>query len=224
MNVSSRKRLYPSRCTRALLFLACSACSSSPGAPNEPSDSGQPDVDAGRNDSTAATPDSSTPADTSGPACGPDTAVACSANTIGYSCSGSAQPGMQFASCISQSIANGRLQFCCVLTASASTCSVDSQLTCSGSAMGYSCTGTDTPVQSGAPLICATAMTAGQYCCARYAPGTCQLDTAVSGCTASQYGFSCTGTDTPDKTDSSLVCSTGAPYSNATYYCCSAHS
>jgi hypothetical protein len=42
----------------------------------------------------------------------------------------------------------------------------------------------------------------------------------VQGCAGDSFGFSCTGSDTPDEADSSLTCSTATPASGALLYCC----
>jgi hypothetical protein len=49
---------------------------------------------------------------------------------------------------------------------------------------------------------------------------TCAPDSTVDGCT-SGTGYSCTGTDRPEDSDSSLFCSDGvAGNAGATLYCC----
>jgi len=51
--------------------------------------------------------------------------------------------------------------------------------------------------------------------------GSCSVDPAVQGCVNGSYGFSCTGSSTPETADASLVCSSGTPGSGQlTLYCC----
>jgi hypothetical protein len=100
----------------------------------------------------------------------------------------------------------------------------DSTVTCTGSAQGWSCTGSDTPDQDNQGLDCSTG-TAGsgntQYCCITFTSSTCSQDSSVAGCESGSYGFSCSGSDTPQQADTSLNCSAGTAGENgATLYCC----
>jgi hypothetical protein len=46
----------------------------------------------------------------------------------------------------------------------------------------------------------------------------------VSGCTGDSYGFSCTSTDTPSDSNSSLNCSTAVNGpNNESLYCCTSN-
>lgn len=102
-----------------------------------------------------------------------------------------------------------------------STCSADGTVTCTQGA-GWSCTGSDSPEQSN-PLVCSVGMSDGgktDYCCVAWnGASTCAVDTSVSGCQEGT-GFSCTGNDTPDQSDSSLVCSAPTANGNKQEYCC----
>ncbi|HEY5146901.1 MAG TPA: hypothetical protein VII82_09040 [Polyangiaceae bacterium] len=52
------------------------------------------------------------------------------------------------------------------------------------------------------------------------APG-CSPDSSVSGCSGNASGYSCGNGDSPEQTDSSLVCSDGTPASDGfVLYCC----
>jgi hypothetical protein len=104
-------------------------------------------------------------------------------------------------------------------------CSTSSSVTCEGAATGYSCTGTSVPSDSDATLDCSygTADNGNtDYCCISLSSSvTCSQDTTVTGCQGDSYGFSCTGSDTPDQDQSGLNCSTGtAGNSGETLYCC----
>ena len=50
-------------------------------------------------------------------------------------------------------------------------------------------------------------------------PATCTADGTVVGCVGAT-GYSCTGADSPDESDSSLSCSSGTPSGGETLYCC----
>jgi hypothetical protein len=108
-----------------------------------------------------------------------------------------------------------------------STCEPDAvvSMSCTGG-NGYSCTGSDTPDQADPTLICS----AGEplsgdetgYCCvtAFASTVTCAPDSTVMGCASPSIGFSCTGTDTPDDGDMTLICSCGVISGSSTLYCC----
>jgi hypothetical protein len=52
-------------------------------------------------------------------------------------------------------------------------------------------------------------------------PATCQQDQSVVGCIAGAKGYSCSGTDSPDESNSALSCSEGTPSSGGpSLYCC----
>jgi len=102
------------------------------------------------------------------------------------------------------------------------TCTASTTVTgCVGNASGYSCTGTATPDQTDATLVCSDGTPSGNatlYCCAPYTASS--SSTCAADCTGASIGFSCTGSDTPEQGDSSLVCSTGTAGSGNTLYCC----
>jgi hypothetical protein len=121
------------------------------------------------------------------------------------------------------------------VTSPGPTCSPDSTVaSCVGGASGYSCSGTDTPDQSDASLICSagvvgTGATEGDldYCCIQYASAvttTCVADSNVMGCMGASIGFSCAGGDTPELGYPDFTCSVGVPGTGATaadtIYCC----
>jgi hypothetical protein len=105
---------------------------------------------------------------------------------------------------------------------SASSCTVDTTVTCS-QGTGWSCTSSDTPDETN-PLVCSTGTADNgktDYCCVpdTGVSTTCSQDSSVTGCQEGT-GFSCTGTDAPDQNDTSLVCSTGTADTGKTDYCC----
>jgi hypothetical protein len=105
----------------------------------------------------------------------------------------------------------------------ASTCAVDTTVTCQ-QGTGWSCTSTTETPDDSNPLVCSTGTAdTGKidYCCVTNSgvSSTCSQDSTVAGCQEGT-GFSCTGTDTPDQSDTSLVCSTGTPDTGKTDYCC----
>lgn len=166
-----------------------------------------------------------------GATCGAVDGVGCTNGSTGYSCTGSVAPGSEDASlsCGSGvSGQNGDVLYCCYSVASSS-CSADSSVTgCSGGSYGFSCTSTDTPSQSNASLDCSdpTSGPGGSslYCCIGFSgsQSSCAADSTVTGCHGGSYGFSCTGSDTPNQTNDTLNCSspiTGP--NNELLYCCS---
>jgi len=122
-------------------------------------------------------------------------------------------------------------------TASASTsssdnsCGQDDSVSCAGGAQGYSCNAGDPPPDaSDSSLVCSEPTTVGSadtYCCytntvTGVSGPTCTQDDSVSCPDPSSYGFSCTGSDTPDEDfGSNLNCSMPTTASDgAQTYCC----
>ncbi|HEY4016409.1 MAG TPA: hypothetical protein VGM06_23905 [Polyangiaceae bacterium] len=112
-------------------------------------------------------------------------------------------------------------------TASSSCAADDTVAGCGSPSTGYSCTGADTPADSDPTLACSVgeAGNAGStiYCClsGSFTASTCGPDDTVAGCAPGSFGFSCAASDTPDQTDSTLVCSVGvAGNAGSTLYCC----
>jgi len=109
------------------------------------------------------------------------------------------------------------------------TCRTDASVSCVGGGTGYSCTTTEAPDQHDSALACGEGVARGNgetaFCCVPVSGfasgGSCAVDPAVQGCVNGSYGFSCTGSSTPDKADASLICSSGTPASSGlTLYCC----
>jgi hypothetical protein len=94
-------------------------------------------------------------------------------------------------------------------------------------AAGYSCSGTDSPDKSTSSLACSIGLPGGAgstlYCCltGSFSPTTCAPDHTVPACNGDSYGFTCAGSNTPDKIDTSLSCSTvGTAGGSSTHFCC----
>jgi hypothetical protein len=107
-----------------------------------------------------------------------------------------------------------------------SDCSPDDTVVCTGNSVGYTCTGSETPEEAIPTLACSDPAPEGgaqAYCCVETSTAsTCMSDEMVTGCAEGSIGFSCTGTDTPDQDDASLMCGMGADAGNGvTDYCCS---
>lgn len=157
--------------------------------------------------------------------CNADSSVVCSSGG-GYTCSGSDTPGQDFSGLVcgqGSDNGDGTTSYCC--SSASSSCAQDGTVSCTGGAAGYACTGTDTPDQSDSSLVCSIATPASGeylYCCFRYSSSSCSQDSSVQGCQAGSYGFSCTGSGTPDQADASLTCSSGTPDPNTgdMLYCC----
>ena len=166
-----------------------------------------------------------------GTACTIDTTVGCTDGSTGYSCTGAetptdSDPAQSCGAGVSDN--NGNSLYCCITTATSS-CAPDSTVAgCSGGSFGFSCSSTDTPTDGNPALTCSDATTgpdgASLYCCVGFTPGTssCMPDSTVAGCSGGSFGFSCTSTDTPDQTQTSLTCSdpTTGP-DGEMLYCCS---
>ncbi len=158
-----------------------------------------------------------------GGGCNPDGNVACSSGT-GYSCSGASQPEDTDGNLVC-SADQGTGEFCCVAD---SACSYSASVSCVGGAIGYSCSGATPPDSADPSLICSEPNSNNDYCCftQAFASGvsssgvTCAQDQTVAGCQDGSYGFSCTGSDTPDQDFVNITCSTGTPGTNATLFCC----
>lgn len=105
-------------------------------------------------------------------------------------------------------------------------CAQDSSVAgCASPSTGYSCGNSESPDQSDSSLVCSVGTASGDgltlYCCIQFTSSTCSADPSVQGCVGDSFGFSCTGTDTPDEADSSLTCSSSTPGDNgALLYCC----
>ena len=158
--------------------------------------------------------------------CTTDSSLACVTGTQGYTCTGLSQPEDADPGLVCSSD-NGAGSFCCATSA----CNYDANVSCGG-ATGYSCaTGAAPPDSQDATLVCSTATNANgvdTYCCytdTNTASGTCTDDPSIVGCQPNSegtpsYGFSCTGTDTPDQDFSNITCSTPTDGTSATNYCC----
>jgi hypothetical protein len=99
-------------------------------------------------------------------------------------------------------------------------CQTDSSVVCAVGA-GYSCDTGDTPagMDCSDGVVDSSGLT--DYCCIEFTSSSCAQDDTVSGCDDTSYGFSCTGSDTPEDADSSLNCSMGvAGNAGSTLYCC----
>src|SRR5579864_3370032 len=116
---------------------------------------------------------------------------------------------------------------CTITTGPSDSCAPDSSVAgCVQGSSGYSCTGAATPeVSIGSSLNCSIGTpidaTTTLFCCiSGSSTTTCAPDTTVSNCASSSQGYSCTGSDTPQQSDSSLNCGKGTPgNAGSTLYC-----
>ncbi len=103
-------------------------------------------------------------------------------------------------------------------------CARDSSVGCDPDSTGYSCDSGESPDQTDSSLVCSDGTPGGGgltlYCCLQFTSSSCAPDSSVGGCTGDSFGFSCTGTDTPDEADPSLQCSDATPVNGALLYCC----
>jgi hypothetical protein len=150
----------------------------------------------------------------------------CTGSSTGYSCTGTDTPDQSASLSCSDGVAgNGETLYCCTDFMTPASCMVDDTVTgCTGGSYGFSCTGTDAPDANDASLSCSDGVASGadtDYCCIDITtPATCSPDDSVTGCTGDSYGYSCTGSDPPDATDTSIVCSEGVMSGGDTIYCC----
>ena len=163
--------------------------------------------------------------------CTIDNAAGCTDGSTGYSCAGSvapnsSDPSLSCGSGVTQP--DGEVLYCCIGLTSTSCVADASVAGCTGGSYGYSCTGSDTPAQGNPSLSCSDPAEAKDgsllYCCIGFSDtaGSCEPDATVAGCSGNSYGFSCTGSDRPEQSRSSLTCSTAiAGANNELLYCCS---
>jgi hypothetical protein len=103
-------------------------------------------------------------------------------------------------------------------------CQDDPGLACDVDALGISCPAGTSPDSS--TFVCSDPVANGNldsYCCIVWSGSTCAEDPNVtSSCGDPAFGFSCTGTDSPDQTDPTLICSdpTTDPTTGDSLYCC----
>ncbi len=119
----------------------------------------------------------------------------------------------------------------CTVTTNSDTpadhCGLDSTVTCTSPAAGYSCTGNAHPVDSDASLSCGDGIVNGgftDYCCSRVTAtqNTCSVDPSIVSCGDTATGYTCSGNVAPDSLNSALYCGAGAAGPNGTVsYCCS---
>src|SRR5258708_19053079 len=102
-----------------------------------------------------------------------NSAAGCTPDAAEFSCTGGATPEQHDPSlrCSDGTPDNGAIFYCCVTFAATSTCAADATVTgCGPSALGFSCTGGDTPEQNAPALSCSRGIpgNAGStlYCCA----------------------------------------------------------
>lgn len=160
--------------------------------------------------------------------------VGCTGASIGFTCSGSADPAQGNPSlvCSTGTASGGSTLYCCASYAATGSCSADTTVTgCQGNSIGFSCTSSDTPDQVNSSLVCSTGTPgngATDYCCAPagsttpvVTTPTCTVDATVS-CSAPASGYTCTGGIAPTASDASLSCGSGITGSDPSTlsYCC----
>jgi hypothetical protein len=113
------------------------------------------------------------------------------------------------------------------ITGTGNGCVSDTTLACDVGSTGVDCPPGDNPEAAFPGYVCSDPSTQYDnslgYCCATgFTSSSCAQDNAVAGCAYPSVGFSCSGPDSPDQADGSLVCSVGVfdPPSGFTLYCC----
>jgi hypothetical protein len=98
-------------------------------------------------------------------------------------------------------------------------CSLHPTTNCTGNTVEYLCTGSATLMMNG----CSGGITEPNgigFCCSLpQAMSTCKADPAVS-CAAAATGYSCTGSDSPAQSSSTLLCAAAMAGAGGTGYCC----
>jgi hypothetical protein len=157
--------------------------------------------------------------------CYRDPSVSCAAPYLGYNCQVYEtfnNLGSTFA------CSSGNAPFCCAGHGGAGGCVAADAGTCAGNGTPYTCFGTDTPEPTTPSVACDSGRIADPnaqstgFCCFPFTSSACTPSHSVVGCLqAGLYGFNCTGTATPDQTDSTLKCDVGAnDAKGGTDYCC----
>ena len=157
--------------------------------------------------------------------CRIDGNVICPGDFVGYSCAGDLQPTTTCGQGTTED--DGETAYCCGVQ-STGACVVDTLAGCSDGSTGYSCTLGDLPSFNDPSLACSAAVAGPNgdelYCCLGFSgsTGSCAPDSNVSGCSSGSYGYSCSSTDTPDQSQTSLTCSSSTPGPDgALLFCCS---
>ncbi len=154
--------------------------------------------------------------------CRIDSAVLCTANSVGYSCQGDLKPSSACGPGTTE--ADGETAYCCQVE-TANSCVADSAAGCNDGSTGYSCAGGAVPTSVDPSLACSDAVAGPSgdalYCCIGISSSSCAPDSSVTGCSGGSYGFSCTSNDTPTQGNATLDCSTPITGDNgSTLYCC----
>ena len=153
----------------------------------------------------------------------------CSGGSLGYTCDGGRPDEKDTSLVCSDGMpsAAGATIYCCAPYGQYySDCAVDASIPgCVGDAFGFRCAALTSPSEADQFLACNTGKKSGDdmlYCCNSVTlPPTCAADAAVEGCAGVAIGYSCVGTDSPNKTNASLACSVPKrAASGATESCC----
>jgi len=157
--------------------------------------------------------------------CTPDTSmVGCADPAFGFACSGGASPADADSrlACSSGAPNGSATTYCCVSSEIAPTCAPAPTIPCAGASIGFSCTGNASPGESDTSIACNVGSEgeagATSRCCVPFlqSQGACEED-QTAGCLKGSYGFSCTGLNRPEASNSALTCTATADPSR---YCC----
>jgi hypothetical protein len=164
--------------------------------------------------------------------CDVDTGVTCPSPSVGYTCTGDAQPTDRNSSlvCGDGELNNGDTSFCCSQpqAQAANSCEPDASITsCGSTAVAYTCTGAATPVSVDPALDCGSGVPGPNstlsYCCnvTSSTTSSCNVDTTLTSCGDVSTGYRCTGGITPTDTDATLDCGDGVDGGDGTAaFCC----
>jgi hypothetical protein len=156
-----------------------------------------------------------------------DTVTGCTGGSYGFSCTGTDAPDANdpTLSCSDGVAGSGDTLYCCSDVNTPATCMADDSVTgCTGNSYGFSCTGTDAPDANDTSLICSEGV-AGTgdtlYCCIDNTATTCTQDDTLTCPTPGSFGFTCTGSDDPSTSDTTLTCSNPTTDADGNMdYCC----
>lgn len=168
-------------------------------------------------------------ASTTADSCSKDITVDCSSGGSGYTCTSSTVQPEQFFDVLCGGPSGN--SYCCN-PVTASTCQPDPAVTdCAAGTWGYSCaSGDPSPDATTSTLVCSIPTKVGfvdEYCCfdntiTPPADATCQKDWTLAcepdSAGNPSYGFTCTGTDTPDQ-DFSNITNCSAATGDGTFCC-----
>jgi hypothetical protein len=176
----------------------------------------------------------------SGDSCAVDDSVTatCEYPSYGFTCTGSDGPDTGDSSLVCSEPGGNGMQYCCTdgsgggsgssggssgsSGGTTPTCAADTSLQCDAGAYGVTCDAGAELATDDPSYICSTPTMnsdgSSGYCCVEnFTDSSCTADPSLD-CQDPSIGFTCTGTDSPSDSDTTLTCST--PGGNGMQFCC----